>query len=46
MRITTQEDAIKLSLNEQIEPLKKLLATTLTPDQKRVVLAGLAEIAD
>ncbi len=46
VRLTTQEETIKLPLNEQIEPLKKLLATTLTPDQKRVVLAGLAEIPD
>ena len=46
VRMMTQEETIKLSVKEQIEPLKKLLATTLTPDQKRVLLAGLAEIPD
>jgi HEAT repeat protein len=46
VRLTTQEETIKLSVTEQIEPLTKLLATKLTPDQKRVVLAGLAEISD
>jgi HEAT repeat protein len=46
VRLTTQEETIKLPLKEQIEPLTKLLATKLTPDQKRVVLAGLAEISD
>jgi HEAT repeat protein len=46
VRMTTQEETIKLPLKEQIETLTKLLATKLTPEQKRVVLAGLAEIPD
>ena len=46
VRMTTQEETIKLPLKEQIEILNKLLATKLTPDQKRVVLAGLGEISD
>jgi HEAT repeat protein len=44
VRLTTQEETIKLPVKEQIEPLKTILATTLSADQKRVVLAGLAEI--
>ena len=46
VRLTTQEETIKLPVKEQIEPLKTILATTLSADQKRVVLAGLAEIPD
>jgi HEAT repeat protein len=46
VRLTTQEETIKLPLKEQIEILNKLLATKLTPDQKRAVLAGLGEIPD
>jgi HEAT repeat protein len=46
VRLTTQEETIKLTVKEQIEPLKTILATTLSADQKHVVLAGLAEIPD
>jgi HEAT repeat protein len=46
VRLTTQEETIKLPAKEQIEPLKTILVTTLSADQKRVVLAGLAEIPD
>ena len=46
VRLTTQEETIKLPVKEQIEPLKAILATTLSADQKRLVLAGLAEIPD
>jgi HEAT repeat protein len=46
VRLTTQEETIKLSVKERIEPLKTILATTLSAEQKRVVLAGLAEIPD
>ncbi len=46
VRLTTQEETIKLPVKEQIEPLKAILATTLNADQKRLVLAGLAEIPD
>ena len=46
VRLTTQEETIKLPVKEQIEPLKAILATPLSADQKRLVLAGLAEIPD
>jgi len=46
VRLTTQEEAIKPPVKKQVETLKAILATTLTPDQKRVVLAGLAEVPD
>ena len=46
VRLTTQEETITLSAKDQIEPLKTILATTLSADQKRLVLAGLAEIPD
>lgn len=46
VRLTTQEDTIKLPVKERIEPLKAILATTPSPEQKRLVLAGLAEIPD
>ncbi len=46
VRLTTQEETIKLSVKEQIEPLKTILAQPLRPEQKKVVLAGLAEIPD
>jgi HEAT repeat protein len=46
VRLTTQEETIKLPIEGQIRPLKAILATPLHPDQKRLVLAGLAEIPD
>jgi HEAT repeat protein len=46
VRLATQEETIKLSVKEQIEPLKAILATAPSADQKRLVLAGLAEIPD
>lgn len=46
VRLTTQEDAIKLPVKEQIEPFQAILETTLSPEQKRLVLAGLAEVPD
>ncbi len=46
VRLTTQEESIKLPVKQQIEPLKAILATPVNADQKRLVLAGLAEIAD
>ena len=46
VRLTTQEETIKLPIKGQIEPLKTILATPLRPEQKRLVLAGLAEIPD
>jgi HEAT repeat protein len=46
VRLTTQEETIKLPIKDQVEPLKAILATPLRPEQKRLVLAGLAEIPD
>jgi HEAT repeat protein len=44
VRLTTQEDAVKLNLAQRLDILKQILATTLRPEQKRLVLAGLAEL--
>jgi HEAT repeat protein len=46
VRLTTQEETIKLPSHSQTEPLKTILIQPLRPDQKRLVLAGLAEIPD
>ncbi len=46
VRLTTQEETHKLTIQEQIVPLKAILAQPLHPEQKRLVLAGLAEIPD
>jgi HEAT repeat protein len=46
VRLLTQEETIKFPVKEQIEPVKTILATTLSAEQKRIVLAGLAEIPD
>ena len=46
VRLTTQEETIKLPVKQQLDTLQALLAKPLKPEQKRVVLAGLAEIAD
>ncbi len=46
VRLTTQEETIKLGVQQQVEPLKAILAKPLRPEQKRLVLAGLAEIPD
>ena len=46
VRLTTQEETIKLPIREQIETLRAILAKPLHPEQKRLVLAGLAEIPD
>jgi HEAT repeat protein len=46
VRLTTQEETIKLPLKEQIAPLKTILAQPLRAEQKRLVLAGLAVIPD
>ena len=46
VRLTTGEEAIKLSAKERIAPLRALLAMPLRPEQKRLVLAGLAEIPE
>ena len=46
VRVTTQEESVELSNSERVAVLKAILATPLRDDQKRVVLAGLAEIPD
>ena len=46
VRLTTQEETIKLPVNEQIKSLQAVLATPVNADQQRLVLAGLAEIPD
>ena len=46
VRVTTQEESIKLPNSERVGVLRAILATPLRDDQKRVVLAGLAEIPD
>jgi HEAT repeat protein len=46
VRLVTQEETIKFPVKEQINSLKTILATTLSAEQKRIVLAGLAEIPD
>jgi HEAT repeat protein len=46
VRLTTQEETIKLPVKARLAPFKSILATDPSADQKRVVLAGLAEIPD
>jgi hypothetical protein len=44
VRLTTQEDAVKLALPQRLDVLKEILSTSVRADQKRLVLAGLAEL--
>jgi HEAT repeat protein len=47
VRLTTgEEEALKLPAQERILPLRALLAMPLHAEQKRLILAGLAEIPD
>ena len=46
VRLTTQEETVKLSNPQRIEALKTILASPLSAGQKRLALAGLAEISD
>jgi len=46
VRLTTQEDTVKLSTPERIDTLKQLMASCTNPEQKRKVLAGLGEVVD
>jgi HEAT repeat protein len=46
VRLLTQEESVRLSATQRAEALKSILATPLRADQKRLVLAGLAEIPD
>jgi HEAT repeat protein len=44
VRLTTQDEASKYPDSRKVETLKAILATSLSDDEKRVVLAGLGEI--
>jgi HEAT repeat protein len=46
VRLATQEESVKLSSAQRVETLKAILAAGPTSEQKRVVLAGVAEVAD
>ncbi|PYJ02742.1 MAG: hypothetical protein DME25_15410, partial [Verrucomicrobia bacterium] len=46
VRLTTQEESVKLSNPERLETLRTILASSLDPAQKRLVLAGLGELPD
>jgi HEAT repeat protein len=46
VRLATQEESVKLPNAKRIETLKAILAATPSPEQRRVILAGLGEIAD
>jgi len=46
VRLTTQEDAVKLPNSARIIPFRTLLARSPTLEQKRMLLAGLAELPD
>jgi len=46
VRLTTQEEAAKLPNEQRLNAFKAILATNLSPQQKKQVLSGLAEIPD
>ena len=46
VRLTTQEESVKLPNSQRVATLKAILAAAPGADQKRVVLAGLAEVPD
>ena len=46
VRLTTQEESVKLPNSQRVEALKSILAAGPSVEQKRVVLAGLAEVPD
>jgi len=46
VRLVSQEESTKLSSPQRIAALKSLLAVANQPEQKRMVLAGLAEVPD
>jgi HEAT repeat protein len=46
VRLSTQEETVKLPSQQRVVALKSLLACSAGPDQKRKVLAGLGEVAD
>jgi HEAT repeat protein len=44
VRLTTQEEGVKLSLQQRLGVLKQILSASVRADQKRLVLAGLGEL--
>ncbi|SPE62869.1 exported hypothetical protein [Verrucomicrobia bacterium] len=46
VRLTTQEETVKLSNVQRVAVFKPILQTQLQPEQKRLVLSALAEIPD
>jgi len=46
VRVTTQEDGVKLTPKQRVAALKALLGCATNPEQKRKVLAGLGEVGD
>ncbi len=46
VRMLTQEETVKLSNSQRVEALKSILQTSVGPEQKRLLLAGLAEVPD
>jgi hypothetical protein len=44
VRLTTQEEGVKLTLQQRLGVLKQILSASLRADQKRLVLAGLGEL--
>lgn len=44
VRLATQEDSIRISRPRQVSVLKSLLSAASNPEEKRMVLAGLAEV--
>ncbi|HEY5914911.1 MAG TPA: HEAT repeat domain-containing protein [Verrucomicrobiae bacterium] len=46
VRLATREEGVQLASSQRVEAFKTLLGTTLSPEQKRLVLSGLAEVPD
>jgi HEAT repeat protein len=46
VRLATQEESVKLPNDKKLETLTRILGTPLDADEKRLVLSGLATIAD
>jgi HEAT repeat protein len=44
VRLTTQEEGVKLTLPQRLDTLKQLFSAPLRADQKRLILAGLSEL--
>jgi len=46
VRLLTQEETVKLSNSQRVEALKSIIETPVGSEQKRLLLAGLAEVPD